>query len=83
MNGEKLLEHSERLAKVEANLDSLQRSVEEIKAQNQRIEEKLDQHLERIASLKGKITGIAVLVTTIVSGIVSGVVTLLFKKAGN
>ncbi|WP_457600531.1 hypothetical protein [Hydrogenivirga sp.] len=94
MNGDKFLEHGERISSLEAKVDALQRSVNEMKEQNQRIEDKLDKHLERmerelnkhiehIAFLRAKATGIAVMVGTLVSGIVSGAVTFLFRKTGS
>ncbi|ADO44964.1 hypothetical protein Hydth_0565 [Hydrogenobacter thermophilus TK-6] len=75
---DKLLEHGEKIAKLETKVDLLYHAVNELKQQNNRIEEKLDTHMAHIASLQSRVAGIAFVVGAIVSGITS----LLFKLIG-
>lgn len=76
----------ERVAKLEAELkvttEMLKENIEELKQSNTRVEHKLDQTLEKLNALHGKMVGISFVVGAIVTGVFNLVFSLFRKQGG-
>lgn len=64
--------------RLEENIKNLDKSIGELKDANKRVEEKLDEYLEKISSMRAMMVAI----TFAVASFVSGVIGFFFKKSG-